>query len=315
MSDLLLRSVPPESDSSQPEDMPTKCPNCGKGPFVRDEESGELVCANCGYVLLERAESEQPSFSEGVGGAAVGSGPPTSIARPDMGLSTVIGRVGTEATGGKISRKGRSSVERMRVWDRRSQPKTPGARGMTKAFDEMRTISAKLSLGKSTVEQAAYIYRKAARLDLSRGRSTLGLAAACLYAACREERIPRSLKDIAAAANLRMKELTRSYRVIVNALDIKMPVEDPIRSLARIASAIDAPPNVIRRARKILDRANAEGLSAGKDPMALAGAALYLSSQLEGHRGKTQKDVAEAAEVSELTLRNRYHSLKASLKL
>lgn len=309
-----MPAVPAGNDSSPATDVPTKCPNCGKGPFVRDEESGELVCANCGYVLREREEEVGPSFSGERGQALTGSGPPTSIARPDMGLSTVIGRVDADAEGRAISGRARSTVERMRVWDRRARPRAPGSGGMGKAFDEMRTIAGKLSLGANVVEQAAYIYRKSVGKGITRGRSTLGLAAACLYAACREENIPRSLKDVAAAANVRMKELTRSYRVVVNALEIVMPVEDPIRSLAKIGSAMEASPKVMKRARELLDRANAQGLSAGKEPMAQAGAAVYLASQLEGDR-KTQKAVAAAAEVTEVTLRKRYQSLRSGLKL
>jgi len=277
---------------------------------VRDEESGELVCANCGYVLLERQDYEGRALSN-----KVAPGPTTSIARPDMGLSTMIGRADTDAGGRAISGKARSTVDRMRLWDRRSQPRKPGIRGMGKAFDEMRTMAGKLALGSGVVEQAAYIYRKAAAKGITRGRSIAGLAAACLYAACREEKIPRSLKDVATAGDIKMKELTRSYRVIVDTLEIMMPVDDPLRSLAKIGSAIDASPKVVLRARELLERANAQGLSAGKEPMAQAGAALYFAGRLEGDRAMTQKMVAGAAEVTEVTLRNRYHSLMTGLKL
>jgi transcription initiation factor TFIIB len=300
---LVRPFVPAESDSTPNQgEVPDKCPNCGMGPFVRDEESGELVCSNCGYVLLEREENQGPSFSTEEGRTEVASGSPTSIAIPDMGLSTIVGRADTDAAGGAISGKARSTIDRIRIWDRRSQARIPGIRGMGGAFGEIRTIAEKLSLGEEVVERAAYIYRKAVEKRVTRGRSTACLAAAVLYAAIREMQIPRSLKDIAASGNVDRKELTRSYRTLLNTLDIKMPIEDPIRSLARIGSAIDASPKTTRRAREILGRANAQGLSAGKDPMAQAGAALYLASQLEGEKGKTQKDVADAAEVTEVTL-------------
>jgi len=305
-----------ESGSPPQGEIPSKCPNCGKaGTFVRDEESGELVCSNCGFVLLEREEEEGPTFETEQGVPRATSGPPSSMASPDMGLSTVIGRGDTDAAGGAIRGRAKSSVDRLRVWDRRSQPHVRGIRNMGKAFDEIRTLAVKLSLNDAIIEQAAYIYRKAVEKHITKGRSTVVLAAAALYAACREGEVPRSLKDVASAGNVEMKELTRSYRALVDGLDIRMPVEDPVRSLAKIGSAIDASPGVMRRARQILDRASSQGLSAGKDPMAQAGAALYLANQLEGERGKTQKDVAAAAEVTEVTLRNRYHTLKAGLKI
>jgi len=306
-----LTSSEPEAGSG----IPKKCPNCGKGPFIRDVESGELVCQNCGYVLREREEAEGPTFTGEEGRVESTAGPPTSIARPDMGLSTVIGKDNADAGGRAVRGRARSNLERIRVWDRRSQPKVPGYRSMGKAFDEIRTVADKLSLNAAIVEQAAYIYRKAVESKVTRGRSTTGLAAACLYAACREREVPRSLKDVASAGNIRMKELSRSYRALVGVLDIRMPIEDPARSLPRLGSATGASPRVMRRAREILDLASKKGLTAGKDPMAQAGAALYLATQLEREKGKTQKQVAEAAEVTEVTLRNRYKSLRKDLKL
>jgi transcription initiation factor TFIIB len=298
------------------EEIPDKCPNCGKkGTFVRDEESGELVCSNCGFVLREKAEETGPSISSSEGGVPhIASGPPTSIAQPDMGLDTVIGRTGRDASGSAVSSKMRSTVERMRVWDRRSQPNQSAYRNMSKAFDEIRTVAAKLSVGDAAVERAAYIYRKAIEKRLTRGRSITQLSAAALYAACRDMQIPRSLKDVAAGANVSVKDLSRSYRTLVTQLDIRMPIEDPIRSVPKIGSSIGVSPRTMRRAEEILRKAEAEGVTAGKDPMGLAGAALYIASHLEGE-GKTQESVAKASEVTEVTVRNRYRALRSSLKL
>ena len=307
------RQGPADKDA---EEIPDKCPNCGKkGTFVRDEESGEMVCSNCGFVLREKEEETGPTFSSTeTGSPQITSGPPTSIAQPDMGLETVIGREGRDASGRTLSSRTKSTVERMRVWDRRSQPNQSAYRSMSKAFDEIKTIAAKLSVGEGAIERAAYIYRKATEKRLTRGRSIAQLSAAALYAACRDLEIPRSLKDVAAAGNISRKDLSRSYRTLVTEMDIRMPVEDPIRSVPKIGSAIGASPRTMRRAQEILRMAEAQGISAGKDPMGLAGAALYIASHLEGE-GKSQPTVAKAAEVTEVTVRNRYKALKASLKL
>jgi transcription initiation factor TFIIB len=310
---LPSRQEPADKDG---EEIPDKCPNCGKkGTFVRDEESGEMVCSNCGFVLREREEETGPSFSSSEGGSPqIASGPPTSIAQPDMGLETVMGREGKDASGGAVSSRMKSTVERMRVWDRRSQPDQSAYRSMSRAFDEIKTIAAKLSVGEGAIERAAYIYRKALEKRLTRGRSLSQLAAAALYAACRDMQIPRSLKDVATAGNMSKKDLSRSYRMLVNELDIRMPVEDPVRSVPKIGSAIGVSPQTMRRAQEILRKAEAEGVSAGKDPMGLAGAALYIASHLEGE-AKSQPTVAKAAEVTEVTVRNRYKALKSSLRL
>jgi len=304
---------PVEKDTRE---IPDKCPNCGKKlTFVRDEESGEMVCSNCGFVLREKGEETGPEFSSSdAGNPEIESGPPTSIAQPDMGLETVIGNTGRDASGSTLSSGAKSTVKRIRVWDRRSQPHQSAYRNMSKAFEEIKTIAAKLSVGDAAVERAAYIYRKAIDKHLTRGRPITQLSAAALYAACRDMQIPRSLKDVAAAGNIGLKDLSRSYRTLVTQLDIRMPIEDPVRSVPKIGSAIGVSPQTMRRAQEILRMAEAQGVTAGKDPMGLAGAALYIASHLAGE-GKTQKSVAKAAQVTEVTVRNRYKALRSSLKL
>ena len=64
-----------------------------------------------------------------------------------------------------------------------------------------------------------------------------------------------------------------------------------------------------RRATKVLRLAQEHEESAGKDPMGLAAAALYLSCVKNGE-DITQRDIAEAANVTEVTIRNRYKGLK-----
>jgi transcription initiation factor TFIIB len=310
--------LPPSKEPADKDtrEIPDKCPNCGKrDTFVREEESGEMVCSNCGFVLREKEEETGPAFSSSEGGSPqITSGPPTSIAQPDMGLETVIGNTDRDASGSALPSGTKSTVDRMRVWDRRSQPNESAYRNMSKAFDEIKTLAAKLSVGDAVIERSAYIYRKAIEKHLTRGRPITQLSAAALYAACRDMQIPRSLTEVAEAGNISRKDLSRAYNTLVRELDIRMPVEDPVRSVPKIGSAIGVSPRTIRRAQEILRVAEAEGISAGDDPMGLAGAALYIASHLEGE-GKTQKSVAKAAEVTEVTVRNRYKALKSSLKL
>jgi transcription initiation factor TFIIB len=97
-------------------------------------------------------------------------------------------------------------------------------------------------------------------------------------------------------------------------MELKMPVVDPTKCVSRIASKAGLSEKTKRRALIILKRAEATRTSAGKDPMGLAAAALYVACVLEGE-SKTQKDVAEAAGVTEVTIRNRYKGLKAALNL
>lgn len=292
-----------------------KCPRCGKGSMVLDSESGELICGNCGYVLKEKIEDTGPewrSSSREEGKDESRAGLPTSIASHDMGLSTIIGSANRDSTGRPLTGSMKTTVDRLRTWDRRSQAHESTDRNLSKAFMQLRTFADKLSLSEEMVERAAYIYRKALDRGLIRGRSITEMMAAALYAACRNSEIPRTLKDVSSVANIHRKDLARSYRLLLKEMDMKMPVPDPAKSVSKIASRVEAGERTRRRALQILAKAKAMGVAAGKDPVGLAASALYVASTLSGEE-KTQRDIAQAAGVTEVTIRNRYKSLRSAL--
>ncbi|MEM3437714.1 MAG: transcription initiation factor IIB [Nitrososphaerales archaeon] len=294
-----------------------KCPKCGKGPMIVDSTSGELFCSKCGFVVKEKIEEVGPewrAFSKEEKEDRSRTGIPSSLAMHDMGLATIIGSKDIDASGKSISAFMKSTIERLRTWDSRSQVHEPADRNLRQAFSELDRLADKLSVSDVVIERAAYIYRKALEKGLVRGRSISALIAAALYAACRDMEIPRTLKDLSAVSNIKKKDIARCYRLLLRELDLKMPVVDPIKCVSRITSKAKLSEKTKRRALEILKKAEEMKTSAGKDPMGLAAAALYVACVLEGEN-KTQKDIAEAAGVTEVTIRNRYKGLKAALKL
>jgi transcription initiation factor TFIIB len=283
--------------------------------MVLDSQSGELICSNCGYVMKEKIEDTGPEWSSSSkdgGKDESRAGLPTSIASHDMGLSTIIGSSNRDSTGRALTGSMRTTLDRLRTWDKRSQMHESADRNMGKAFVQLRTFADKLSLSEDIVERGAYVYRKALEKGLIRGRSITEMIAAALYAACRDSEIPRTLKDVASVANINRKDLARSYRLLIREMDLKMPVPDPAKSVAKIASKVEAGESTRRRALEILARAKQSGVAAGKDPVGLAASALYVASTLSGE-GKTQRDIAKAAGVTEVTIRNRYKNLRNAL--
>jgi transcription initiation factor TFIIB len=292
-----------------------RCPKCGKSLIVTDGAGGELCCSNCGMVLKEKITETGPEwrrFSEDGKDDRSRTGIPTSIAQHDMGLATVIGVTNRDASGRSLSGSMKSTVERLRTWDRRSQVHESADRNLRQAFSELRRLSDNLVVSEAVTEKAAYFYRKALERGLVRGRSINAIISASLYAACRDGQIPRTLKDVAMASNVKKKDLARSYRLLHREMELQMPVTDPARCISGIASRAGLSEKTQRRAREILRMAQEARISAGKDPMGLAASALYVACTLEGEP-KTQKDVAEAAKVTEVTIRNRYKGLRQAL--
>ena len=285
--------------------------------MVTDSDTGEMFCSKCGFVSTERVENEGPewrSFSKDGGTDPTRTGTPTSLAMHDMGLATVINPQNRDASGKPLTASMKSTIERLRTWDSRSQVHEPIDRNFRQAFSELDRLKDKLALSDAVIEKTAYIYRKALDKGLVRGRSIPGLVAAALYAACRNTETPRTLTDVANGINIKRKDVARCYRLLLRELDLKMPVVDPIKGVARIASIAGLNEKTKRKALEFLKEASRIEISAGKDPMGLAAAALYLACVMMGDN-KTQKDIAQAAGVTEVTIRNRYKGLKEALKL
>lgn len=293
------------------------CPRCAQGKLVTDNESGEMCCSKCGYVITEKIQESGPewrSFTQDERGDRARAGAPTSLSMHDMGLATIINPANKDASGRPLAASMKSTIERLRTWDNRSQVHEPVDRNFRQAFSELNRLKDKLALSDAVIEKAAYIYRKALDKGLVRGRSISALMASALFAACRDTETARNIKDVEQASNIKRKDIARCYRLLIKELDLRMPVPDPIQCVARIASRIGIAEKTKRHAVRALQIAQEKEVSAGKDPMGLAAAALYLACVKNGE-DKTQRDIAEAASVTEVTIRNRYKGLKESIDI
>ena len=293
------------------------CSICSDGQMVTDPESGEIICRNCGIVMLDKIQESRPewrAFTSDDGSDRSRTGTPSSLARHDMGLSTVIGRADKDASGNRIDVSMRSTMDRLRAWDFRTQAHTPTDRNLRQAFSELERLKDKLGLSDVIIEKTAYIYRKAQERGLVRGRTISSVLAAAIYIACREIGTSRTLKDIAFISNIKRKDIARTYRLLVLELNYKIPMVDPIKCIVRVANKADLSEKTKRQAMNIMHNVTKSGISAGKDPMGLAASVLYLSCLSTGE-SRTQTDIAEAAGVTEVTVRNRYKNLKRQLHL
>jgi transcription initiation factor TFIIB len=284
---------------------------CDGGRQVTDLESGEIICGNCGQVSLDKAiesRSEWRTFdSENNSRQRVGS--PSSLAFHDMGLSTIIGKVNRDSAGHNLDASMNYRMQRLRTWDARTRVHAAGHRNLMQAFSELERLKDKLGLSDAIVQKAAYIYRKAQEKRLSRGRSVSSILAAAIYIACREMGAARTLRDLTEITNVKRKVLSRSYRLLVLELDIKVPSMDLMKCIVKIANKAKLSEKAQRVAMSTMNDLISKEISAGKDPMGLAATVLYLACLTVGE-AITQRDIAVAAGVTEVTIRSRFKDLK-----
>ncbi|MGC2574894.1 MAG: TFIIB-type zinc ribbon-containing protein [Candidatus Nitrosopolaris sp.] len=298
-----------------------KCPVCGFDQIVTIPDSGEIVCEHCGAVISDKIEEIGPEWRTFITSPAGGEGHdenrigmPFSLARSDMGLSTIIGRTNKDARGSKINSSMLYALERLRTWDSRTQVYTCTDKNLVQAFSQLDTLKDKLGLPSAVIEKTAYIYRKAQENRLVLGRSVSAVLDAAIYTACREMGIPRTLNDIATKSNVKRKSVAKCYRQLLLGLGLKIPQVDPIKCITRIANKSKISEKTKHQAINLMNTVIENEISAGKDPMGLAATVIYASCVWTGEI-KTQKELANAADITDVTLRTRLKDLKLHLHL
>jgi transcription initiation factor TFIIB len=300
-----------------PQRLAENCPECASKNLVHDYDSGETICGDCGLVLYEQMLDKGPewrAFTQEEKTSRSRVGMPTSYSIHDKGLSTTISQVDRDAFGRKLPLSTRLQMWRLRKWQIRSRVHSSIDRNLSQAMSELDRLSGKVTISPPVKEKAALIYRKALDKGLVRGRSISAIAAASLYAACRKSGVPRTLREIAEASLVDRKDVARCYRLLLHELDFHMPISDPLTYVSKIAEKNGVSGKTQGAAIQILRDARKNRVSAGKDPMGMASAALYIAC-LQNNEKITQKDIAEAAGVTEVTVRNRYKALKRQLCL
>ncbi|SFS01812.1 Transcription initiation factor IIB (TFIIB) [Halomicrobium zhouii] len=285
-----------------------QCPECESVDLVKDADRGEVICEGCGLVVEEGNVDPGPEWrafnhSERQEKSRVGA--PTTQTMHDKGLTTTIDWKDKDAYGRSISSKKRSQMHRLRKWQERIRTKDAGERNLQFALSEVDRMASALGVPRSVREVASVIYRRALKEDLIRGRSIEGVATSCLYAACRQEGIPRSLEEIADVSRVDRKEIGRTYRYVSHELSLEMEPVDPKQYVPRFCSELDLTEEVQSKAKEIIQATADQGLLSGKSPTGYAAAAIYAASLLCNEK-KTQREVADVAQVTEVTIRNRY---------
>ncbi|MDQ3884520.1 MAG: transcription initiation factor IIB [Thermoproteota archaeon] len=271
--------------------------------MVTDHECGEVICTRCGVVvdIVESpAMQEWRAFSMEDFYRKSRTGSATSLARFNKGLLTTIGS-------NRDTKERGLNFDRIRAWDFRIQ--AANDRSLKQALPILDHLRDSLALPDTIIEKSAYFYRKAARLNLIKGRTVSSILSASVYLACRELETPRTLNEVSSASNVPKKKISRDYRLLLQTFDPKIPAIDHIRCITRISNKVGLSEKTKRMAVKIMRQVIAMQVSAGKGPMGIAATVLYIAC-IQAGEIKTQKELSTAAGVTEVTIRNRYSELK-----
>ncbi|UCE11279.1 MAG: transcription initiation factor IIB [Candidatus Thorarchaeota archaeon] len=300
---------------SQSASEPLNCPECGSSSVHEDLTRGERVCGGCGLVLSDHridTGAEWRAFSSDESETRSRVGAPARYTVHDKGLSTIIDWRDRDTSGRKLSPTRRSEIYRLRKWQIRSRVHSSMDRNLAQAMSELERLASQLGIPKPIRELSALLYRKSIIHKLVRGRSIEAMVAATLYAACRIRLKPRPLDEVADASRVDKKKLGQCYRLLLRSLNIKVPLSNPVDYIGRFASELSLSSKVQLRTVELLEKSRDFGLTIGRDPLGLAAAAIYVASIMLDER-RTQREIAEVARVTEVTVRNRYKELVLKL--
>ena len=289
-----------------------KCPECGGINLDWNKEKGEVICKDCGLVVEEKMvdfDQEWREFDSDAAARKRRTGAPMTYTQFDQGLGTDVGR---KADLFSLQGKNKNKFFRLRKWQQRIS--TAIERNLKLALAELKRVSSYLKLPSSVEEEASRVYTLAVQKGLVRGRSMESVVAGALYAACRRHDVPRTLDELSEASSIEKKEIGRTYRFITRELGITILPSNPSDYIARFASALKLSAETQSKSVEIIEQAQAVELTSGRGPTGIAAAALYVAALINGEK-RTQREVADVAGVTEVTIRNRYKELLEKLNL
>jgi transcription initiation factor TFIIB len=183
-----------------------------------------------------------------------------------MGLSTIIDKSRIKSPDLKRAAKWNSRM----TWDKRN---------MLIATTELKRIASNLNLPDHVKKAAIRLYINAFKMKLLRGRSINGMVAACLYFACRERKVPRTLQEILDESSISAKNVRRCYRTLIRELNLRVPSTDPISLIPKYVAELGLDADVEKMTIKTLQIFISKYSTSGKDPKGLCAGALYLVSK------------------------------------
>jgi len=289
-----------------------ECPVCGSENIRENSETAELICQSCGAVIEEdmvEESAETRAFTAEEREKRKRTGSPLTYTKHDRGISTQIGRGGSLSN---VSPEKRGQYHRIRRWDRRIAESR--SRNLRFALSVLQKLVDELNLPESVHEEAARLYDKAIEQETVKGRKIEKIVAALVLLVARSQRVPRTLREVAAAADIDKRELGKNYRYVARELDLRIIPARPEDFIPRFGSQLDFSGHTQARARHIIVEARENDLISGRSPEGVVAASLYIASLLEDEK-RSQKRIADTIGVTEVTIRKGYQDFVEGLGL
>ncbi|KAJ2724835.1 transcription initiation factor IIB [Coemansia sp. Benny D115] len=303
-----MPSTQPSSGSSSPASTSVDCPDCSSGTatnLVHDFASDDLVCGTCrmtigsqilGASLLISAANLAHQNTSRDGSRSV-----SSSCSPESTPDAVRKRPPLRAA--PASSLSSSSCSRAVV--QRQE------RNITRAFASISSLCSTMDLPSSVSMAACQLYRRVEESSLHRGKNIDAIAATCIFLVCRQQGVPRTFKEICALTHVSRKDIGRTFKYLKDKLGADAPAGSAVSSddlMGRFCANLSLLSTAQECAVMLNREAKRRDTLAGKSPVSVAGACIYMASHLVG-QPREARVISHVAGVSEVTIKNSYKLL------
>ncbi|KAI1434419.1 cyclin-like protein [Xylaria sp. CBS 124048] len=303
-----------------------QCPDCREFPpnLIEEFSSGDMVCASCGLVLGDRiidTRSEWRTFAN------------------DDQNNDDPSRVGDSANpllhGSQletnIAFEGRDARELQRLQTKATKKNEKDAKqsntALLAAYREISNLCDAMNISKTIQDAAKHIFKMTDDAKYFKGKSTEVIIAGCIFIACRQAGAARTFREIFSLTKVPKKEIGRTFKLLEKFLQ-----DQKNKHLVRPISQTGAPPSLsatnatelcarycsglrfsnnhqmARFSSELCEKSSAVKDLAGRSPLSVAAACIYMISHLMGE-SKTSKQIAAVAGVSDGTIKTAYRFL------
>lgn len=298
------------------------CPDCRENPpnLIEESSAGDTVCASCGRVLQEHGidtRSEWRTFSND----DQGNDDPSRVgdaANPLLNGSQLQTEIGSGDGGLRVR-------ELARAQNKSTHDKTN--KSLLAAFKQISTLCESSHISTVVSDTAKHLYKMTDNEKLFKGKSQDAIIAGCIFIACRQHDVPRSFREIFKLTNVSKKEIGRTFKTLENHLTKKLreggtstattgavldnnafkatKSTEAHELILRACNKLNLNTEISLIAQKAATRIQELGVAAGRSPLSITGACVYLIAHLMGNP-RSPKEIGQAVDVSDGTIRTAY---------
>lgn len=187
-------------------------------------------------------------------------------------------------------------------------------RNLNRALADMNRLCVTMDLSTKVRECACSLYLRVEQENWHRGKNTDTIIATCIFLACRQQGVPRTFKEICALTQVPRKDIGRTFKFLKDKLGTSASSSIMSSSsedlMSRFCASLSLSTTAQKSAILLNKRAKDRDTLAGKSPVSVAGACIYMASHLVG-QPRDAGVISHVAGVSQVTIKNSYKLLYA----